>query len=120
MLGALVRQAGTGVLVSAGLPTRGVRGPDQDTPPAAVLVAAVGPGGLTEARYLCRRLRDQHPGVKIVVGRWGRGKDPKKARTLLLSAGADRVAATVREARAHLARLVHPLFPAPDMGPQPV
>ena len=32
----------------------------QDTTLAAVLIAAVGPGGLTEARYLCRRLRDQH------------------------------------------------------------
>jgi predicted PurR-regulated permease PerM len=120
MLRTLVRRAGTGVLVSADLPTRGVRGPVRDAAPAAVLVAAVGPGGLTEARYLCRRLRNQHPGVKIVVGRWGQGKDPKKARTLLLSAGADRVAATLREAQADLARLVHPLLPAPDLGPQAV
>src|SRR5262245_35183185 len=65
--------------------------------------------GLTEARYLCRRLRDQHPAAKIVVGRWGRGKDPKTAQSLLLSAGADRVAATLREARTHLARLLQPV-----------
>jgi predicted PurR-regulated permease PerM len=114
MLRALVRRAGTGVRVGAVMPTRGVGGPV----PAAVLVAAVGPGGLTEAQFLCRRLRNQHPGVKIVVGRWGQGVNPKKARALLLSAGADRVAATLREAQAHLARLVHPLLPAPDMGPQ--
>jgi predicted PurR-regulated permease PerM len=120
MLGALLRQAGTGVLVSAALPARGLRGPDQDAAPAAILVAAVGPGGLTEARYLCRRLRDQHPGAKIVVGRWGRRKEPRKARALLLSAGADRVTGTLREARAHLARLVHPALPAPEMGPQAV
>ena len=118
MLRTLARQAGKGVRVRAVLPTRGVREPDQDAAPAAVLVAAVGPGGLTEARYLCRRLRDQHPGVRIVVGRWGRGKDPQKARTLLQSAGADRVTATLRETRAHLARLVHPLLPVRDMGPQ--
>jgi predicted PurR-regulated permease PerM len=114
MLRTLVRQAGTGALVSAALPTRGVLGPVKDAAPAAVLVAAVGPGGLTEARYLCRRLRDQHAGVKIVVGRWGKGKDPKKARAILLSAGADRVTATLREARAYLARLVPPPLPAPD------
>jgi predicted PurR-regulated permease PerM len=114
MLRTLCRQAGAGVLVRAALPTRGVREPEQDPAPAAILVAAVGPGGLTEARYLCRRFRDQHPGAKIVVGRWGRGKDPKKARTLLLSSGADRVTATLREAQTYLDRLVHPLLPAPD------
>jgi predicted PurR-regulated permease PerM len=120
MLRNLARQAGTGLSLSADLPTRGVRGLVRSATPAAVLVAAVGPGGLTEARYLCRSLRGQHPGVKIVVGRWGRGKGSRKARALLLSAGADRVAATLREARAHLARLVHPRLPAPDMGPQAV
>lgn len=118
MLRTLVRQAGTGVVVSADLPTGGMRGSVEDVTPAAVLVAAVGPGGLTEARYLCRRLRDQHPGVKIVVGRWGRGKNPEKTRTLLLSAGADRVTATLREAQAHLARLAHPLLPDPSLEPQ--
>src|SRR5262249_13462991 len=123
MLRNLVRQSGTGVLVTADLPTPGVRGLVQDAAPAAVLIAAVGPGGLTEARYLCRRLRDQHPGAKIVVGRWGRGeggKALKKPRPLLLSAGADGVAATLREARTHLARLVSPLLPAVEMGPQAV
>jgi hypothetical protein len=118
MLRALVRQAGTGVLVTAGWPTPDVPRLIQDPAPAALLIAAVGPGGLTEARYVCRRLRDQHPGAKIVVGRWGRGKDPKRAQSLLLSAGADRVAATLREARAHLARLLQPVPPAPDLAPQ--
>jgi hypothetical protein len=79
-----------------------------------VLIAAVGPGGLTEAGYLCRRLRAQHPGVTVVVGRWGRGRDPKKARAALQAAGADRVAATLREARTHLARLAHPPLSAPE------
>jgi predicted PurR-regulated permease PerM len=120
MLRTLALQAGTGLLVSADLPTRGVRGLVRSATPAAVLVAAVGPGGLTEARYLCRSLRGQHPGVQIVVGRWGRGKDSKKARALLLSAGADRVAATLREAQAHLARLVHPRLPTPDIGQEAV
>jgi hypothetical protein len=72
---------------------------------AGVLVVAIGPGGLTEARYLCRRLRGQHPEVKILVGRWGCGRDPKKSRRHLLSAGAFCVATTIREARAELVRL---------------
>jgi predicted PurR-regulated permease PerM len=120
MLRTLVRQAGTEVSVRIGLPARAGYSAAQDTAPAAILVAAIGPGGLTEARFLCRRLRDQHPGVKIIVGRWGRGKDPRKARPLLLAAGADRVTATLRESRGHLARLVQPLIPASDMGPQAV
>jgi len=90
--------ADRGARVAAGL---------QETAPAAVLIAVVGPGGLTEASYLCRRLRSQQRGLTIVVGCLGRGKDPKKARDLLASAGADRVVATLREARAYLARLGH-------------
>jgi predicted PurR-regulated permease PerM len=111
MLRHLIRPAGPDVLIAAG----GSAAIVPDDAPATVLVAAVGPGGLTEARYLCRRLRARHPTVKIVVGRWGRGKGSKKARALLLSAGADRVAATLREARAQLARLAPPL-PAPDVA----
>jgi hypothetical protein len=116
MLRTLFRRAGSGVVVNADSPARGLRGPAQ----AAVLVAAVGPGGLTEARYLCRRLREQYPGVNIVVGRWGQGKNPRKARALLLPAGADRVTATLRETRTHLARFAKPRLPAPDRGPQAV
>ena len=70
--------------------------------------------------YVVARVKARFPDQKVIVGRWGRGTDLKKARTLLLSAGADRVTATLREARAYLARLVHPLFPAPDLGPQAV
>jgi predicted PurR-regulated permease PerM len=116
MLCIVIRQAGTEVQISTVLPTRSVRSSLQDAVPTAVLVSAVRPGGITEARYLCRSLRDQHPGVKIVVGRWGRKKSSRKTRTLLLSAGADRVAITLREARDHLARFVHPLLPAAEVG----
>jgi hypothetical protein len=120
LLRALVRQARTEVSLRIGLPA-GVGGAaDPDAAPAAILVAAIGPGGLTEARYLCRRLRDQHPGVKIIVGRWGRGKDLRKARPELLSAGADQVTASLRESQGYLARLGYPLIPAPDMGPRAV
>jgi hypothetical protein len=116
MLRTLWHQAGAGVEVRTTLPTLGAREPMPDNAPVAVLVAAVGPGGLTEARYLCRRFRDQHPGVKIVVGRWGRVQDVGKARSLLQSAGADRVMATLREVRIYMDRLVRPLLPASDIG----
>jgi predicted PurR-regulated permease PerM len=117
MLRCLTRPGGTEVLVPEAGTARGAR-PETNAPPPVVLIAAVGPGGLTEARYLCRRLRAQHPGAKVVVGRWGQGRDPKKARALLQSAGADRVTATLRETRAHLARLTrpHPQPPGPGVA----
>jgi hypothetical protein len=115
MLRHLCGQAGLTVRITASLSTPGAAELAQELPPAAVLIAAVAPGGLTEARYLCRRLRDQHPGAKIVVGRWGRGKDARKAQALLLPAGADRVAGTLREARAYLARLINPVLLTPKM-----
>ena len=39
--------------------------------PALLCVGAVAPGGLSQARHLCKRLRSQCPELKIVVGRWG-------------------------------------------------
>jgi predicted PurR-regulated permease PerM len=118
MLRALTREAR--VSLSLDLSAHAVCPATPDAAPAAILVAAVGPGGLTEARYLCRRLRNQYPGVKIVVGRWGQRRAPQKTRALLLSAGADRVTVTLGESRVHLAQLVHPPVAAPEMGPQPV
>jgi predicted PurR-regulated permease PerM len=73
--------------------------------PALVFVAALAPGGLAHARYLCRRLHSQFPTLPIVVGRWGLRRDPRKSRKLLLAAGADRVVTTLRAARSQLTRL---------------
>jgi predicted PurR-regulated permease PerM len=73
--------------------------------PAVVVVAALAPGGLAQARYLCQRLHARSPTLRIVVGRWGYRRDPRKSRKLLLSAGADRVVTTLREARRQLAQL---------------
>jgi hypothetical protein len=77
----------------------------QQERPAFVFIGALAPGGLTQARYLCQRLHAQFPTLRIVVGRWGNRRDPKKSRKLLLSAGADRVVPTLREARRQLAQL---------------
>src|SRR5688572_9457321 len=39
--------------------------------PALVCIGSVAPGGLSQARQLCKRLRSHCPQLKIVVGRWG-------------------------------------------------
>jgi predicted PurR-regulated permease PerM len=63
--------------------------------PAAVFVAVVPPGGLAQARYLCRRLRRKFPELRIVVGYWGRTRDFDRLLVRLRAAGAGYVATSL-------------------------
>src|SRR4030095_15391217 len=58
-----------------------------------VVVASIPPGGLAQARYLCKRLRAGVPGLRIVVGRWSSVDDVAESRAALTGAGADAVGA---------------------------
>src|SRR5262249_61270012 len=69
--------------------------------PAVVVIAAMPPEGLAQARHLCKRLRARFPDVKIIVGRWG-DSDEDGDRPSLLEAGADAVASTFRQSRNQL------------------
>jgi hypothetical protein len=81
---------------------------------------------LSQARYLCKRLRSQCPELKIVVGRWGLHDEKDADRQHLLAAGTDYVETTVLATqrtlvlagltRAHLVP-ESPLPPAPDAVP---
>src|SRR5439155_13826553 len=103
MLRPLLQATGYDVkLAVSASPSSGMVALVQQEHPALVFIAALAPSGLTQARYLCRRLRAGFPSLQIVVGRWGRRRDPKKARQHLLAAGADRVVATLAEARSQL------------------
>jgi hypothetical protein len=106
MLRHLLRDAGLDVLVEAES-SAGMVAQVQQRRPACVFVASLAPCGLTQARYLCRRLRAQFPELRAVVGRWGHSRDPKKARKLLVAAGADRVFPRLREATVQLRKLSH-------------
>jgi predicted PurR-regulated permease PerM len=118
MLRHLARAAGHDLRLDGGAAlAAGLASLVQQARPALVFVAALGPGGLTEARYLCRRLRGLSPGLRIVVGRWGSRRDPRRSRKLLLAAGADRVVTTLREARRQLAQLAG--APAPRLQEAP-
>jgi hypothetical protein len=67
--------------------------------PDVVCIGTVVPGGITQIRHFCRSIRTRVPGVTLVVGVWG---DPEVARThaaALRESGADRVAASLIEAR---------------------
>jgi hypothetical protein len=70
--------------------------------PAMICIAAVPPGGLTQTRYLCKRLRARFPNLKIAVGRWGTGSEDSNS---LLLAGADKVGTTMVETREQMVQL---------------
>jgi hypothetical protein len=86
----------------------------QGESPAVVCIGALPPGGLAQARYLCKRLRASFPPVKIVVVRWGLPEFGERRQAELLSAGADLVATTLLEAQAQVAPLVSVLAHVED------
>ncbi|HEV2056530.1 MAG TPA: AI-2E family transporter [Methylomirabilota bacterium] len=73
--------------------------------PALLCIGAVAPGGLSQARHLCKRLRSQCPELKIVVGRWGLHDEKDADRRHLLAAGADHVETTVLDTQRTLTQL---------------
>ena len=96
--------------------------------PALLCIGAVAPGGLSQARHLCKRLRSQCPELKIVVGRWGLHDEMDADRQHLLAAGADRVETTVLDTQRTLAEVGNtlgrpaaelPAAPAPELELDP-
>ena len=71
-------------------------------PASVVCVAALPPGGLAQARYLCKRLRQSFPELKILVVRWGQAENFEQVRNRLIASGADEVVTTLEAARSHL------------------
>jgi predicted PurR-regulated permease PerM len=70
--------------------------------PAALFVASLPPGGLSHARYVCKRVRSRFPDLKILAGFWGLEGDADVLRRRLLEAGADHVGVTLLESRGQL------------------
>ena len=67
--------------------------------PAIVCIASLPPGGMSHARYLCKRLRAASPDLQIIVGRWGPPRNSKLDRERLEQAGASFVTTTLLETR---------------------
>jgi predicted PurR-regulated permease PerM len=88
--------------------------------PALLCIGSLPPGGLAQARYLCKRLRRQFPDVKILVGRWGQTENIDKMQNRLVAAGADYVAATLLESRAQALPLLETSFHAQQRATKPV
>jgi len=88
--------------------------------PALLCIGSVAPGGLSQARHLCKRLRSQCPGITIVVGRWGLHEEKDADRQHLLTAGASQVETTVLDTQRTLG-LAGPTrgHPGPESPPTP-
>lgn len=71
--------------------------------PAAVVIGTLPPGGMAHTRYLVARIRSRHPGVKVVVGRWGRGDEFPDEGDEAGGGGADAVETTLAETVKRLA-----------------
>jgi predicted PurR-regulated permease PerM len=84
--------------------------------PAAICVAALPPGGVAHARFLCKRLRLRNPDTRIVIGRWGAHRFGDEKADRLLAAGANAVATTLLETRDQLSAPAS-LPAAPERAP---
>jgi predicted PurR-regulated permease PerM len=80
--------------------------------PRLVCIGSVVPGGVAQARALCRAIRAGAPEMPIAVGLWGDPDASTAHRALLVAAGATAVAGSVLEARDQVARLLGAASPA--------
>jgi predicted PurR-regulated permease PerM len=86
---------------------------------SVVVIAALPPGGLVQARFICKLLRKRFPELGIVVGCWGYRGNLDRIIVSLRSAGAHYVTTTMLGARSHVVSLAGtPALPSGD-SPQP-
>jgi predicted PurR-regulated permease PerM/methylmalonyl-CoA mutase cobalamin-binding subunit len=71
--------------------------------PQVVLVSALPPFVVGQARSLCKRLRQRLPSAKIILGLWSFGGGPAKAQDRIGAVGADVVATSLQQVIAILA-----------------
>ncbi len=88
--------------------------------PGLVCIAALPPGGLARAHYLCKRLMARYPEIKLVVGRWGLKRGLHDSRERLRQAGVHFVAATLTETQNQLRSLMPTLAWQQRAGVDPV
>ncbi len=87
--------------------------------PDVVLVSHVPPGGLTNMRYMVRRLKAALGDVPVWAGRWGEQGDTAALAEQLRAAGAARSVFSLAEARERLAEAGRPKVPPLAPAPRP-
>jgi predicted PurR-regulated permease PerM len=74
--------------------------------PAMVFIGILPPGGVSQARHLCRRLRKRFADLKIVVGYFGKVRDYDQLLTTMRAAGASYVSTSVTQSRNQIQSLL--------------
>ena len=74
--------------------------------PAVVFIAVLPPGGLVQARYLCKRLRKRFADVPLVIGYWGAERDFDRLLVRLRSAGANYLTTSLLQSCSQIRALV--------------
>ncbi len=82
-----------------------------ETHPALLFIAVLPPGGVVQARYLCKRLRKRFKDLPIIVGYWGKPRNFDRLLVQLRTAGVSYVTTSLRQTRSQVEALVRP--PAP-------
>jgi predicted PurR-regulated permease PerM len=115
MLAQLLQPAGCRVEVMStrALPSE-VEARIEQEEPTLVFIAVLPPGGLVQARYLCKRLRTRFADLRIVVGYWGETRSFDKLLVRLRSAGAAYVATSLLQSRSQIQALMRPATPRPQ------
>jgi hypothetical protein len=67
--------------------------------PAVACISSLPPGGLAQASYLCKRLRQHFPKLNILVGRWGHTENLELTTQRLEEAGAVKVVTSLLDMR---------------------
>jgi predicted PurR-regulated permease PerM len=73
---------------------------------AVVCICTAAPGGVAQARYLCKRARGCCKGATIVVARCGQDEEAERVRQRLATSGADSVTFSLEECRAKVLPLL--------------
>lgn len=66
--------------------------------PDIVCISALPPLATTHARYLCKRVKSEVPGARVMVGLWNAEGDSSEAMKRLQGSGVDIVVKTIQEA----------------------
>lgn len=73
--------------------------------PDGVLISSIGAGDASHARYLCKRIRQEHPRLRIIVAYWGYRGDRERLSESFRARGADQLVTTLAEARDVIERI---------------
>jgi predicted PurR-regulated permease PerM len=85
--------------------------------PKVVFLAVIPPSGLSQASYLCRRLRKLFPNLPIVVGYWGNKNRFDEVLVKLRSRGASFVTTSICQSQKQIAALAEIATATEHRGP---